>query len=182
LPERPRTAAAGLTMQPHLENEGGRRTARPGHTKEGARSAERNARGSKPRAERKATMSINRAAISGNLTRDATLRGGKSGGRSLAFTVAVNESRKNPETGEYEDYANFIPCIIFDKRAEALEHRLLKGTKVALEGTLRWSSWLQDDVKRERIEVVVSEIDFMSTKDKGQSGSDQELADEDYDF
>jgi len=126
-------------------------------------------------------MSINTTAISGNLTRDASLRAGKSGGRSLSFTVAVNESRKNPETGEYEDYANFIPCIIFGKRAEALEHRLLKGTKVALTGSLRWSSWLQDDQKRERVEVVVKEIDFMAPKGSAQSASD-DLADEDYDF
>lgn len=48
-------------------------------------------------------MSINRVNISGNLTRDPELRVTASGTQVLSFGVAVNDRRRNPQTGEWED-------------------------------------------------------------------------------
>ena len=110
-------------------------------------------------------MSLNSVAITGNLTFDAEMRG--SGVSVLAFTVAVNDRRKNPQTDEWEDVANFIPCVIFGKRAQSLERYLTKGTKVAVSGKLRWSQWETDGQKRNKIEVVVDEIEFMSQRGDG---------------
>lgn len=45
-------------------------------------------------------MAINRVNISGNLTRDAELRVTASGTQVLGFGVAVNDRRRNPQTGE----------------------------------------------------------------------------------
>ena len=107
-------------------------------------------------------MSINRVLISGNLTRDPELRQTGGGTQVLSFGVAVNDRRRNPQTGEWEDYPNFIDCTMFGARAEALSRYLSKGTKVAIEGKLRWSQWERDGQKRSKIEVVVDEIEFMS--------------------
>ena len=49
-------------------------------------------------------MSINRVNISGNLTRDPELRATSSGTQVLSFGVAVNDRRRNPQTGDWEDY------------------------------------------------------------------------------
>ena len=57
-------------------------------------------------------MSINRVVISGNLTRDPDLRSTASGMPVLGFGVAVNDRRKNQQTGEWEDYPNFIDCTM----------------------------------------------------------------------
>lgn len=46
---------------------------------------------------------LNTVSIGGNLCRDAELRATASGMAVLTFSVAVNESRKNQQTGEYED-------------------------------------------------------------------------------
>ena len=86
-------------------------------------------------------MSINRVAISGNLSRDAELRTTQSGMSILDFGVAVNDRRKNQQTGEWEDCPNFVDCTVFGARAEKLQPYLTKGSKVALEGKLRYSSW-----------------------------------------
>ena len=53
-------------------------------------------------------MSINRVLITGNLTRDPELRRTQSGTSILSFCIAVNDRRRNPQTGEWEDYANFV--------------------------------------------------------------------------
>ena len=114
-------------------------------------------------------MSINHVAISGNLTRDAELR--QAGSTPvLAFGVAVNDRRRNPSTGEWENYPNFIDCTMFGTRAEKLAQYLVKGTKAAIEGKLRYSSWEKDGQKRSKLEVIVDELEFMSRRDGQQQG------------
>ena len=120
-------------------------------------------------------MSINRVNISGNLTRDPELRGTQGGSSVLAFGVAVNDRRRNPQTDEWEDVPNYIDCVVFGRRAEPLAKFLSKGTKVAIEGKLRWSQWEDKETgqKRSKIEVIVDEVEFMSRKadGKGQGGT-----------
>lgn len=109
-------------------------------------------------------MSINRVSISGNLTRDAELRSTQSGMAILGFGVAVNDRRKNPQTGDWEDYPNFVDCTMFGTRAEKLHQYLTKGTKVAVDGKLRYSSWEQEGKHRSKLEVIVDELEFMSSR------------------
>lgn len=109
-------------------------------------------------------MSINRVNLTGNLTRAADLRHSQSGTAILAFSVAVNDRRRNPQTGEWEDCPNYVDCVMFGARAESVGRFLSKGAKVAVEGRLRWSSWMKDDEKRSKLEVVVDDIEFMSRR------------------
>ena len=114
-------------------------------------------------------MSINKVVISGNLTREPELRETANGFPVLGFGVAVNDRRKNQQTGEWEDYPNFIDCTMFGARAQSVHRFLSKGSKVAIEGKLRWSQWERDGQKRSKIEVVVDEIEFMTPRDSGAS-------------
>lgn len=109
-------------------------------------------------------MSINRVNISGNLTRDPELKASQGGTAILRFSVAVNDRRKNPSSGEWEDVPNFIDCVVFGNRADALSKFLSKGTKVAIEGKLRYSTWEKDGQKRSKVEVVVDEVEFMTAQ------------------
>ncbi|WP_270242640.1 single-stranded DNA-binding protein [Collinsella tanakaei] len=115
-------------------------------------------------------MSINRVTISGNLTRDPELRATAGGTQVLSFGVAVNDRRRNPQSGEWEDYPNFVDCTMFGTRAEAVSRYLSKGSKVAIEGKLRYSSWERDGQRRSKLEVIVDEIEFLS---RGQQGGGQ---------
>lgn len=119
-------------------------------------------------------MSINRVNISGNLTRDPELRVTSGGTQVLSFGVAVNDRRRNPQTGEWEDYPNFVDCTMFGTRAEAVRRYLSKGSKVAIEGKLRYSSWEKDGERRSKIGVIVDEIEFMSRAGRdGQEAMEQ---------
>ena len=112
-------------------------------------------------------MSINKVIISGNLTRDPELRATAGGMQVMSLGVAVNDRRKNQQTGEWEDYPNFVDCTMFGTRAESLARFLSKGTKVAIEGKLRWSQWERDGQKRSKLEVVVDDLEFMSSRPQG---------------
>lgn len=109
-------------------------------------------------------MSINRVNISGNLTRDPELRMTSGGTQVLSFGVAVNDRRRNPQSGEWEDYPNFVDCTMFGARAEAVSRYLSKGSKVAIEGKLRYSSWERDGQRRSKLEVIVDDIEFMNAR------------------
>ena len=78
--------------------------------------------------------------------------------------MAVNDRRRNAQTGEWEDYPNFVDCTMFGNRAEAVGRFLAKGMKVAIEGKLRYSSWERDGQKRSKLEVIVDEIEFMNSR------------------
>lgn len=117
-------------------------------------------------------MSINKTMISGNLTRDAELRATASGMPVCSFGVAVNDRRKN-QNGEWEDYANFVDCQLFGRRGEAVAPYLTKGTKVAVEGKLHYSSWEDRNGggRRSKLEVYVDELEFMSGRSNAQNGA-----------
>ena len=90
----------------------------------------------------------------------------------LHMGVAVNDRRKNQQTGEWEDAPNFIDVVMFGTRAESVARFLSKGSKVAIEGKLRWSSWEDKNGggKRSKIEVVVDDIEFLSPRGEGGGG------------
>ena len=115
-------------------------------------------------------MSINRVNISGKLTRDPELRSLPSGTQVLSFGVAVNDRVRNQNTGNWEDRPNYVDCVVFGNRAEPLNRFLSKGSKVAIEGKLRWSQWQdkQTGSNRSKLEVVVDEVEFLSPRDQGQ--------------
>ncbi len=113
-------------------------------------------------------MSINRVNITGNLTRDPELRTTASGMAIMNLGVAVNDRRKNPQSGEWEDSPNFIDCTMFGTRAEAVSRFLSKGSKVAIEGKLRWHQWeTSDGQKRSKVDVIIDEIEFMTGRGDG---------------
>lgn len=116
-------------------------------------------------------MSINRVIISGNLTRDPELRCTQSGTDVLSFGVAVNDRRKNSRTGEWEDYPNFVDCTMFGNRARSVSQYLAKGSKVAIEGKLRWSQWERDGQKHSKLSVIVDELEFTGRRDGGSAPS-----------
>ena len=110
-------------------------------------------------------MGINHCTLSGNLTRNSELRSSASGVSALSFGIAFNERRRRKDSDEWEEVANFIDCALFGARADALADYLVKGTKVSLDGKLRWNQW-EDEFgeKHSKIELIVNDLEFMSPR------------------
>lgn len=113
------------------------------------------------------TMAINRVTIMGNLTRDAELRKKGNATSVLTFGLAINEKKKDSETGEYVDAPVFVDCALFGARAEALAPYLTKGKKVSVDGRLRYHSWMKNEEKRHALSVLVTDIEFADSKGAG---------------
>ena len=121
-------------------------------------------------------MSINKVIVTGNLTRDPEMRATNSGTPVLNFGIAVNDRRRNQQTGEWEEYPNFIDCTMFGTRAEAISQYLAKGSKVAIEGKIHFEQWERDGKKNSKISIIVTEIEFMSYRDKAEKPTSQQAA------
>lgn len=111
-------------------------------------------------------MSINRYIATGNLTREPELRRTANGMAVLNIGIAVNDRRKNPQSGEWEDYPNFLTCVMFGTRAESVSGYLHKGSKVAIDGKLRFSQWEKDGQKRSKIEVMIDDLELLTPRNQ----------------
>ena len=112
-------------------------------------------------------MAINHWVGAGNITREPELRSTQSGSYVLSFGLAVNDGRKNNQTGEREETPVFVDCAMFGNRAEKVSQHIRKGAKVTVSGKLRYSTWEKDGQKRSKLDVVVNDIEYMSQKPSG---------------
>ena len=113
-------------------------------------------------------MSLNKIVLSGNLGADAELRYTKDGSPVLSFPLAVNERTPNGD-GTWGDYTNWPDCVMFGKRAEALEPYLRKGVKISLLGCIHTRSYQKDGQSIKRWEVRVDDVELMQQRREQQA-------------
>jgi single-strand DNA-binding protein len=78
------------------------------------------------------------------------------------FTVAVNDRKRNQQTGEWEDNASFIPIVVFGKQAENCDRYLAKGRKVAVSGRIQTGSYTnKEGNKVYTTEVIANNVEFL---------------------
>lgn len=107
---------------------------------------------------------INKVFLTGNLTKNPELRKTAGGLAVLDMRIAVNEPTKNSATGEWEERPNFFGMTMFGSKAESVARYLKRGSKVSVEGKLRWSEWNDANTgeKRSKVEVIVDNLEFMT--------------------
>lgn len=112
-------------------------------------------------------LSINRATILGNLTRDPEVRYTPSGQAVANFGVATNRRWKNP-TGEMQEATEFHDVVAWGKLAEQISQMIKKGSPVYVEGRLQTRSWeAPDGTKRYRTEIVAQVISALGPRPVG---------------
>ena len=118
-------------------------------------------------------MSVNQVSVTGNLTREPELRSTQGGTAVLSFGIAVNDRRKNQQTGQWEDVPNFFECVTFGNRATALSDILTKGMKVAIAGKLHYSSWEKDGQKHSKVDIIANDVELMQNRKPQQEQTQQ---------
>ena len=117
---------------------------------------------------------LNKVMLIGRLTRDPEMRTFSNGGKVAKFGFAVNNRKKNQQTGQWEDEPVFLDVEAFNRgesgrQADLVEQYLAKGRQVFIEGHLRLDSWTaQDGQKRNRLVVVVDNLQFLDSRQEGE--------------
>ena len=114
-----------------------------------------------------ASRSVNKVTLIGNLGKDPELRYTSSGVAVASFSVATNESWKDPE-GNTQERTQWHNIVAWRKLAEICGEYLKKGGKIYLEGRLQYRNY--DDkngVKRSVTEIVMDEMVMLDSRGGG---------------
>lgn len=109
-------------------------------------------------------MSLNRAQLIGNLTRDPEVRQVPGGSTVATFSIATNFSWTD-QSGQKQDKAEFHNVVAWRKLAEICGQYLKKGMKVYIEGRIQTRDWeAEDGTKRYRTEIVADNMIMLDRK------------------
>ena len=118
---------------------------------------------------------LNKVMLIGRLTRDPEVRMFSNGGKVASFGFAVNNRKKNQQTGQWEDEPCFLDCEAFNrgefgKTADLIEQYLHKGNQAYIEGHLKLDQWTDKTTgdKRSKIKIVVDNVQFLEPRRDGQ--------------
>lgn len=111
---------------------------------------------------------LNRVVMVGRLTRDPELRRTQNGKAVANFTLALNRSYNSAD----EQQADYIPCVVWNKTAEAVERYCSKGSLVGIDGKMQSRSY--DNSQGQHVfvvEVRCDSVQFIDTRDKNENAN-----------
>lgn len=112
--------------------------------------------------------SLNKALLIGNSGRDAEVRYLASGMAVANFSIATSSYRKDKQTGERIEETQWHRVTAFDRLAEIAGEYIKKGTKVYVEGTIKYGTYTdKDGVEKNTTDIVASQITLLSSKEGG---------------
>ncbi|MGL4522246.1 MAG: single-stranded DNA-binding protein [Bacilli bacterium] len=116
---------------------------------------------------------MNATQLIGRPVKDIELSYTQNGMAIAVFTLAVQRSYTNKQTGEKE--SDFIRCKAFQKTAETLANHVKKGHKVGIQGQIQTGSYDDQDGKKVfTTDVIVQQVTFLENKAQGgQYGNQQ---------
>lgn len=121
-----------------------------------------------------------KANLIGNIGGDPDLKYSSAGSPFLRFNVASN-GRVRDAQGNWQDETTWVRVTVFGARAEKLAEMLKKGLRVFVDGRLEARPWTdQQGNVRAGLELVASDVEFMSPRDSqpaatGRGASDADL-------
>jgi len=106
---------------------------------------------------------MNRIFLIGRLTKDPETKVFEQTGKTVTrFTLAVDRNFKN-SSGEKE--TDFIPIVLWGKRAEVVSTYMKKGSQISLGGRLQTRSYVDNNGDKKYIaEVITDEFQFIDSK------------------
>ena len=107
---------------------------------------------------------FNKVVIVGNLTRDIELRYTPSG--AAIGKSAIAATHKFTINGEKKEDTCFIDISFFGKGAEIANQYLRKGSKLLIEGRLKFEQWTdQNGQNRSKHSISVESMEMLGNKD-----------------
>jgi single-strand DNA-binding protein len=111
--------------------------------------------------------SFSKALIIGNLGRDPEMRYTPNGRPVTEFSVAVNQSTKNQQTGEWVEATDWFRVTVWGDRAERTAEQLRKGNRVFVEGRFRTREYeTRDGQKRISLEITADNVVSLEARER----------------
>jgi single-strand DNA-binding protein len=117
-------------------------------------------------------MALCKAMIIGNLGSDPEMRYTPTNRAVTQFNVAVNQSTKNQQTGEWVEETDWFRVSVWGDRAERMAESLRKGNKVFVEGRFKTREFEgRDGQKRTSLEITADSVVNLERRNRDEEGS-----------
>jgi single-strand DNA-binding protein len=117
-------------------------------------------------------MALCKVMIIGNLGSDPEMRYTPSNRAVTQFNVAVNQSTKNQQTGEWVEETDWFRVSVWGDRAERMAESLRKGNKVFVEGRFKTRTFEgRDGQTRTALEITADSIVNLERRPRDDEGS-----------
>lgn len=116
---------------------------------------------------------VNKVILIGNLGDEPSFRTTNSGTAVVNISMVTNEMRRNIETGQQTELAEWHRVVMWGKLAEIAHQWLHKGSQIYIEGKLRTRSYTdKQNIKRTITEIVADEMQMLGNKNSVTQASD----------
>ncbi len=117
-------------------------------------------------------MALCKVMIIGNLGSDPEMRYTPTNRAVTQFNVAVNQSTKNQQTGEWVEETDWFRVSVWGDRAERMAESLRKGNKVFVEGRFKTRQFEgRDGQTRTSLEITADSIVNLERRNRDEEGS-----------
>jgi single-strand DNA-binding protein len=117
-------------------------------------------------------MALCKVMIIGNLGSDPEMRYTPNNRAVTQFNVAVNQSTKNQQTGEWVEETDWFRVSVWGDRAERMAESLRKGNKVFVEGRFKTRQFEgRDGQTRTSLEITADSIVNLERRPRDDDGS-----------
>lgn len=117
-------------------------------------------------------MALCKVMIIGNLGSDPEMRYTPTNRAVTQFNVAVNQSTKNQQTGEWVEETDWFRVSVWGDRAERMAEQLRKGNRVFVEGRFKTREFEgRDGQKRTSLEITADSVVNLEKRNRDEEGS-----------
>lgn len=131
---------------------------------------------------------LNKVTLIGRLTRDPEIKSFSNGGKVANVGFAVNNRKKNQQSGQWEDVPVWLDLKAFNretgrKLADQIE-TVKKGQQIYVEGHLVLEEWTgkDDGAKKSKLVIYVDDFQYLEKREggapagaRGKSSSDETI-------
>ncbi len=107
---------------------------------------------------------LNKVLLIGTLGDEPTIRTTPSGKNVATLSIVTNDARRNVDTGEIIETAEWHHIVMWNKLAETANKYLHKGSLIYIEGKLRTRSYDKNGQKHYVTEVVADDMQMLGGK------------------
>lgn len=112
---------------------------------------------------------MNKVMLLGRTTKDVEVKYSQSATPVAVARTGLAVKRAFAKQGEQD--TDFFNLVLFGKQAENFQKYVAKGQMIAIEGSIRPSTWEKDGVKHHGVDIIVEHFYF--TGGKNETGAEQ---------
>ncbi len=121
-----------------------------------------------------AIRGVNKVTLLGNIGSDPDVRYLPGGGMVVTMRLATSQVW-NDQAGQRQERTDWHRVVFFRQLAEIAAEYIKKGSKIFVEGSLRYQQWDKDGERRYTTEIVANDLQLLdrangSVDDLGQNG------------